>query len=85
QRIRAAKDKAKDQGRRVSDGEVTPACAQSCPTGAITFGDLNDPESRVSKLAKDPRRFRLLEELNTEPAIIYLKKVSANGTERHGE
>lgn len=85
QRIRAAKDKAKDQGRMVSDGEVTPACAQSCPTGALTFGDMNDPESRVSRLAKDPRRFRLLEELNTEPAIIYLKKVSANGTEGHGE
>lgn len=81
QRIRAAKDRAKDEGRDLKDGDVTPACVQSCPTGALTFGDLNDPESRVSKLAKSPRRFRLLEGLNTEPQVIYLKRVMGNGGE----
>lgn len=75
QRIRESKDKAKDEGREVRDGEIVPACAQSCPTQAIVFGDLNDPESRVSKLARDPRRYKVLEQLNTKPAITYLKKV----------
>ena len=80
QRIRAAKDKAKDEKRALKDGDVTPACAQACPTGAMVFGDLNDPESMVSKLAKSPRRFRLLEELNTDPSVIYLKRVMKDGS-----
>lgn len=80
QRIRAAKDKAKDEKRALKDGDVTPACAQACPAGAMVFGDLNDPESRVSKLAKSPRRFRLLEELNTDPSVIYLKRVMKDGS-----
>jgi len=75
QRIRESKDKAKDEGRDVRDGEIVPACAQSCPTEAIVFGDLNDPESRVSKLAQDPRGYKVLEQLNTKPAITYLKKI----------
>lgn len=75
QRIRGAKDIAKDEGRPVRDGEITPACVQTCPTSALVFGDLKDPESKVSKMAKDPRRYRVLENLNTEPAITYLKKV----------
>ncbi|HZA54424.1 MAG TPA: molybdopterin dinucleotide binding domain-containing protein, partial [Candidatus Udaeobacter sp.] len=75
QRIRAAKDIAKDEGRPVRDGEITPACVQTCPTSALVFGDLKDPASNVSKMAKDPRRYRVLENLNTEPAITYLKKV----------
>ena len=57
---------------------VTPACAQTCPTGALTFGDLNDPMSKVSLLAKDPRNYKLLEELNAAPAVIYLKRVMAD-------
>ena len=75
QRIRESKDKAKDEGREVRDGDIVPACAQSCPTEAIVFGDLNDLKSRVSKLAQDPRRYKVLEQLNTKPAITYLKKV----------
>jgi len=83
QRIRAAKDRAKDEERTLKDGDVIPACAQSCPTGALSFGDLQDPNSMVSKLAKSPRRYRLLEELNTEPSVIYLKRIMDNGDESH--
>lgn len=79
QRIRAAKDHAKDDDRRrVRDGEVTPACVQTCPTEAMVFGDANDPESRVSKMMKDPRHYRVLEELNTLPSVVYLTKVTTN-------
>ena len=84
QRIRVAKDTAKDENREMRDGDVQPACAQSCPPGAITFGDLNNPESRVALLAKSPRRYRLLEELNADPSVIYLKRVMDNG-ESHEE
>lgn len=80
QRIRAAKDKAKDEKRQVKDGEVKPACVQACPTGAMYFGDMNDTNSTVAKLADSPRRFRLLEELNTDPSVIYLKKVMKDGS-----
>ena len=52
-----------------------PACAQTCPTGALTFGSLMDPDSRVSKLIKDPRAYQVMGYLNTKPAVIYLKKV----------
>jgi len=76
QRIREGKDRAKDEKRKVRDGEIIPACAQTCPANAITFGDLKDPESRVSKLAKDARHYRVLEDLNTEPAVTYLKRVT---------
>jgi len=85
QRIRVAKDKAKDEGREVQDGEIQPACVQSCPTGAMTFGDLQDPSSKVAKLAKSPRRYRLLEELNTDPSVIYLKRVMNDGAGTHEE
>jgi molybdopterin-containing oxidoreductase family iron-sulfur binding subunit len=79
QRIRAAKDVAKDQHRPVRDGEVVTACAQTCPTEAIVFGDLKDPNSRVSKMAQDPRGYQVLGELNTKPAITYLKKIENKG------
>jgi len=78
QRIRIAKDKAKDDDqRRVHDGEVVPACVQSCPTEAMVFGDSNDPEAKVSKMMKNPRGYAVLEELNTTPSIVYLKKAHA--------
>ncbi|HMO01903.1 MAG TPA: molybdopterin-dependent oxidoreductase [Oligoflexia bacterium] len=76
QRIIEAKDNAKDEGRLVRDGEIKPACAQSCPTQAITFGNLNDPESKVAKLAKDKRAYKVLDHhLNTQPAITYLEGI----------
>jgi len=73
QRIRRVEENAASEGRPIRDGEVQPACAQSCPTQAIVFGDLKDPESRVADLARNRRGFRLLEELGTDPAVIYLK------------
>ena len=75
QRIQEAKDRAKDAGRPVRDGEVTPACAQTCPAHAITFGNLKDPDSRVARAAHDVRGYRVFDTLNTKPAVTYLKKV----------
>lgn len=73
QRIRAAKDKAKDEERLVQDGEVMPACAQTCPTEAIIFGNLEDKNSKVYKLAHSDKAYRALEELGTQPAVHYLR------------
>ncbi|MCP5107070.1 MAG: 4Fe-4S dicluster domain-containing protein [bacterium] len=74
QRIRYAKDRAKDEKRLVKDGEVIPACAQTCPAGAVTFGNLMDPDSKVSKLAKSAGAYRVQEPLGTEPAVYYIKR-----------
>lgn len=75
QRIREAKDRVKDHKQGLKDGDIIPACSQTCPTNAIVFGDLKDPDSMVSKLKGDPRGYRVFEELNTKPAVIYLKRV----------
>ncbi len=73
QRIHDAQDVAKDEEREVRDGEVRTACSQSCPAEAIVFGDLDDPDSRVSELGERARAMHLLEELSTEPSVIYLR------------
>jgi molybdopterin-containing oxidoreductase family iron-sulfur binding subunit len=75
QRIKVAHNGAKNQKRAIRDGEVIPACAQTCPTNALTFGSLMDKESRVSQLISDPRAYQVMGYLNTKPAVIYLKKV----------
>lgn len=75
QRIQTGKLVAKKEGRKIIDGEFQTACASSCPTNAITFGDKNDPESQVSKNQADPRSYFLLEELNIQPTVNYLTKV----------
>ena len=75
QRIRRTERDLKNDGRDLRDGELQPACAQTCPTDALVFGNMKDPESRVSKLAKSDRHYKLLENLGTEPNVIYLKKV----------
>jgi Fe-S-cluster-containing dehydrogenase component/anaerobic selenocysteine-containing dehydrogenase len=75
QRIQEAKLTAKNERRLLKDGEIMPACAQACPSNALVFGDLNDPESKVSKLMKDPRNYHLLEELHTLPSVGYLTKI----------
>ena len=74
QRIRRAKDHAKDEGRIVHDGEIATACQQACPTDAITFGNLLDKQSEVYKKSQSNRQFRVLEELGTGPAVHYLRK-----------
>jgi molybdopterin-containing oxidoreductase family iron-sulfur binding subunit len=75
QRIRRAEEDALAQGAALKDGDVIPACVQTCPPGALVFGDLNDPNSQLSVLLKeqDQRTFRLLESLGTDPSIYYLK------------
>jgi Fe-S-cluster-containing dehydrogenase component len=76
QRIRQAEYRAVRENRKVRDGEVQPACVQSCPAKVYSFGDLLDPDSEVTRLTRsDPRRYHLLEELNTKPAVTYLKRV----------
>jgi molybdopterin-containing oxidoreductase family iron-sulfur binding subunit len=75
QRIQEKKLEAKLEGRILEDGEVQPACVQSCPSGALVFGNMNDPESRVSKLKKQERNYHLLEQLHTLPSVGYLTKV----------
>jgi Fe-S-cluster-containing dehydrogenase component len=72
QRIRAAQDRAKDEERELEEGDVIPACVETCPTKARVFGNLANPESMVSKLARSRRAFRLMENLGTEPSVIYL-------------
>ncbi|MCK5470599.1 MAG: 4Fe-4S dicluster domain-containing protein, partial [Cyclobacteriaceae bacterium] len=86
QRIQYSKLEAKKSGRRVEDGEVTTACAGACPTDAIVFGDIRDPQSSISKLLQvkdkgdkqeihEHRAYNVLEEINVKPNIWYLAKV----------
>ena len=76
QRIKRARLEAANEGRPLADGDVQPACAQSCPAEAIVFGNLNDTQSKVSRLAGSARATRLLEDLGTEPKVFYLSKLS---------
>ena len=73
QRIKAVEITVDAEKREMKDGELQPACAQSCPATAITFGDLNDPESKASRLSKSGRGERLLEDVGAQPNIVYLK------------
>ena len=75
QRIRGAQNIARLENRAVRDGEIVTACAQACPSGALTFGNVRDAESRVARVKQDPRGYHLLEELNVRPAVTYLAKV----------
>ena len=75
QRIKEAHGHAKDENRKIRDGEIIPACVQTCPTDALAFGNLMDRASKVRKLADDPRAYQIMGYLNTKPAVFYLKKV----------
>ena len=79
QRIRGAQNKARLEDRNVRDGDIVTACAQACPSEAIVFGDLNDHNSQVFKLAGNPRGYHVLAGLNTKPAVTYLARVVSNG------
>jgi molybdopterin-containing oxidoreductase family iron-sulfur binding subunit len=87
QRIQEKKMEAKLENRPLRDGEIQPACVQSCPSGALVFGNMNDPESEVSKLKKEERNYHLLEQLHTLPSVGYLTKVRnsepVKGEENH--
>ncbi|HEV8494791.1 MAG TPA: 4Fe-4S dicluster domain-containing protein, partial [Candidatus Angelobacter sp.] len=75
QRITQARIASEEQDRRIRDGEIKTACEQVCPTGAITFGDINNKDSAVSKLKSSPRKYQLLAELNTRPRTTYVAAV----------
>jgi MoCo/4Fe-4S cofactor protein with predicted Tat translocation signal len=75
QRINAARIQAKREDRTIRDGEILTACQSVCPTEAIVFGDINDPNSRVARLKASPRNYTMLEDLNTRPRTTYLAAV----------
>jgi molybdopterin-containing oxidoreductase family iron-sulfur binding subunit len=94
QRIQEKKLLAKKEGRQLDGNEVRTACQQSCPGNAIVFGNMNDPDSEISKLISNPRTYQLLEQLHTLPSVSYMTKVRnkekimdpaarAAGTEHH--
>jgi len=75
QRITAARIDSEKADRRIADGEIKTACQQTCPSDAIVFGDLNDPNSRVARLAAEERNYSLLADLNTRPRTTYMAAV----------
>jgi molybdopterin-containing oxidoreductase family iron-sulfur binding subunit len=75
QRISAAKIEADKENRPVRDGEIQTACQQACPASAITFGNINDKQSRVAKLQADERSYQVLADLNTRPRTKYVAAV----------
>jgi Fe-S-cluster-containing dehydrogenase component len=80
QRIREAENRAAAEHRDLQADEFTSACAQACPSRAITFGDAADPNWSVAQLAHDRRAYHVFEELNTYTAVVYLKKVNHPAT-----
>jgi molybdopterin-containing oxidoreductase family iron-sulfur binding subunit len=76
QRIRETQNRLAVSGNPLKDGDIVPACVQTCPTGALRFGDFKRPDWAMSKLAKDPRGYRLLDYMvNTRPGVVSLRKV----------
>jgi molybdopterin-containing oxidoreductase family iron-sulfur binding subunit len=75
QRIEEGKMAAKREGRALKDGDIKSACQQACPTNTIAFGDLNDPDSRVTKLSSVNRQYKLLSEIGTRPRTTYLARI----------
>jgi molybdopterin-containing oxidoreductase family iron-sulfur binding subunit len=81
QRISMARIEAEKDGRKIRDGEVVTACQSACPADAITFGDMNDPNSKIAKTKKDHRDYKLLNELNTQPRTTYLANLKNQNKE----
>ena len=77
QRIREVQNRSVIEGQAIADGEIVPACQQSCPAEAIVFGNIRDPDSRVAQVTANERSYRVLDELiNTQPAVTYQRKVT---------
>jgi molybdopterin-containing oxidoreductase family iron-sulfur binding subunit len=99
QRIQLGKLNAKKERRPVKDGEIVTACAAACSTGAIVFGDMNNPETQISKILKitkdqegaspmdkkanNPRAYRVLEDIGVKPNIFYLNKIRNTRAEKN--
>jgi menaquinone reductase, iron-sulfur cluster-binding subunit len=77
-RLQKARERALAEGRTLASGDYVTACAETCPTRAITFGDLLDEGSEVARLARSPRAFRLGEELGTRPKVFYLAEMEGH-------
>jgi molybdopterin-containing oxidoreductase family iron-sulfur binding subunit len=75
QRISAAKITADKENRTIRDGEIVTACQQACPASAITFGNKNDKESKVSKLRAQQRSYQVIADINTRPRTTYVAEV----------
>jgi len=75
QRINAARYPAEIKDEKIKDGDIITACQAACPTRAIVFGDINDPDSKVSRAKADPRTYGLLTELNTRPRTTYVARL----------
>jgi Fe-S-cluster-containing dehydrogenase component len=75
QRIMAAKIEADKDNREIRDGEIITACQQACPTSAITFGNINDPNSKVRKIKEQERNYGVIADLNTRPRTTYVAEV----------
>ena len=75
QRIQSGKLEAKKDGTPVADGSIVTACAEACPTNAISFGDLNDKGSNVQSISQNNRAYHALEEIGVKPNIFYMTKV----------
>lgn len=78
-RLQKVRENAAFEKRPLAPGEYNTACAEACPAGAITFGDLSDPSSDVARLARSPRAFRLEAALGTRPKVIYLTEGEGRG------
>jgi molybdopterin-containing oxidoreductase family iron-sulfur binding subunit len=85
QRINAVRIESEKENRSIRDGEIVTACQQACPTGAIVFGNINDPNSKVARLKREPHDYGLLAELNTQPRTSYLAKVANPNPELEDE
>jgi molybdopterin-containing oxidoreductase family iron-sulfur binding subunit len=81
QRIAAARIEAEKDQRNIRDGDILTACQAACPTDAVIFGDLNDPNSQVVKQKRDPRNYVVLNDLNTQPRTTYLANLKNQNKE----
>ena len=81
QRIMAAKIEADKENREIRDGEIVTACQQACPTNAITFGNINDKNSRVAKIKAQERNYGVIADVNTRPRTTYIAEVINTNSE----